>query len=116
MEALYMGPMSWVKRLLGSSPGLPGTTMTDIVREDRVAVPLLKEHGFKTAGEIQAMETLSHNAVTRLGLGCRALGGDQWGPQDDRTSREAIQTAYQEGITHFDTAQLHGRGHGEELG
>lgn len=51
----------------------------------------------------------------RLGLGCWPLGGDQWGRQDDRESLATIQKALEEGINHFDTAQMYGRGHGEEL-
>jgi myo-inositol catabolism protein IolS len=50
-----------------------------------------------------------------LGLGCWPLGGDQWGRQDDRDSSAVIQRALELGIRHYDTAQMYGRGHGEEL-
>jgi myo-inositol catabolism protein IolS len=50
-----------------------------------------------------------------MGLGCWPLGGDQWGVQDDADSFAAIRAAFEVGITHFDTAQAYGRGHGEEL-
>jgi myo-inositol catabolism protein IolS len=52
---------------------------------------------------------------TPIGLGCWALGGDQWGSQDDRDSLATIAKALESGINHFDTAQMYGRGHGEEL-
>jgi myo-inositol catabolism protein IolS len=52
---------------------------------------------------------------TRLGLGCWALGGDQWGSQDDRDSLATIAAALESGVNHFDTAQMYGKGHGEEL-
>jgi myo-inositol catabolism protein IolS len=53
--------------------------------------------------------------MTSLGLGCWPLGGDQWGRQDDRDSIATIKKAFELGINHFDTAQMYGRGHGEEL-
>jgi myo-inositol catabolism protein IolS len=52
---------------------------------------------------------------SKLGLGCWPLGGDQWGRQDDKDSLATIVRALESGITHFDTAQMYGRGHGEEL-
>jgi aryl-alcohol dehydrogenase-like predicted oxidoreductase len=57
----------------------------------------------------------SGKSIGRLGLGCWPLGGDQWGKQDDAVSERAILCAYEQGITHFDTAQAYGRGHGEEV-
>jgi aryl-alcohol dehydrogenase-like predicted oxidoreductase len=53
--------------------------------------------------------------ITPLSLGCWPLGGDQWGKQDDRDSLATIGKAIELGINHFDTAQMYGRGHGEEL-
>jgi myo-inositol catabolism protein IolS len=61
------------------------------------------------------MENRMQKTPTKLGLGCWPLGGDQWGSQDDRDSIATIQRAFEEGISHFDTAQMYGRGHGEEL-
>jgi aryl-alcohol dehydrogenase-like predicted oxidoreductase len=61
------------------------------------------------------MNTRSGLTLPKLGLGCWPLGGDQWGPQNDRDSQMAILAAYEQGVTHFDTAQAYGRGHGEEL-
>jgi myo-inositol catabolism protein IolS len=53
--------------------------------------------------------------LARFGLGCWPLGGDQWGSQDDEQSIAAIHHALDRSITHFDTAQVYGRGHGEDL-
>jgi len=61
------------------------------------------------------MNALTTNNAPMLGLGCWPLGGDQWGSQEDRASLATIETAYEKGIRHFDTAQAYGRGHGEEL-
>jgi myo-inositol catabolism protein IolS len=54
--------------------------------------------------------------LSPIGLGCWALGGDQWGPkQEDGDSITTIRAAFEAGVNHFDTAQAYGRGHGEEL-
>ena len=50
-----------------------------------------------------------------LGLGCWALGGQDWGAQDDSDSLDTIKAAYERGVTHFDAAQAYGKGHAEEL-
>ncbi len=58
-----------------------------------------------------------------LGLGCWAIGGPffmegravGWGEVDDNTSKAAIATALDYGVTHFDTAQAYGCGHSETV-
>ncbi|MCX7727817.1 MAG: aldo/keto reductase, partial [Chitinispirillaceae bacterium] len=42
-------------------------------------------------------------------------GGDMWGPTDDEDSLEAIETALDYGVNFFDTADVYGNGHSEEL-
>jgi myo-inositol catabolism protein IolS len=59
--------------------------------------------------------TRSGRALSRFGLGCWPLGGDQWGSQNEADSIATIKKALELGGTHFDTAQIYGRGHGEEL-
>ena len=54
-------------------------------------------------------------AVTEIGMGLWAAGGDQWGPTDDRAVLDAIDHALDAGITFFDTADVYGAGHSEEL-
>jgi aryl-alcohol dehydrogenase-like predicted oxidoreductase len=61
--------------------------------------------------------------VSETGFGAWAIGGDAmigntaigWGPADDATSVEAIEAALDAGINFFDTADIYGLGHSEEL-
>ncbi|MDZ7844011.1 MAG: aldo/keto reductase [Anaerolineales bacterium] len=53
--------------------------------------------------------------VTEIGIGLWAIGGDEWGPVDDENSLEAIEAALQAGINFFDTADVYGMGHSEQL-
>jgi myo-inositol catabolism protein IolS len=50
-----------------------------------------------------------------IGFGCWAIGARDWGIQTDSDSIGALKTAFELGITHFDTAQAYGKGHSEEL-
>jgi aryl-alcohol dehydrogenase-like predicted oxidoreductase len=54
-------------------------------------------------------------AVTTIGLGLWAIGGDAWGATDDRESLATIDAALDAGINFFDTADVYGAGHSEEL-
>ncbi len=54
-------------------------------------------------------------AVTEIGIGLWAIGGDDWGPTDDRDSLSTIDAALDAGVTFFDTADLYGAGHSEDL-
>ena len=53
--------------------------------------------------------------VATIGMGCWAIGGDAWGPVEDRDSEDAIRRAVELGVNFFDTADVYGRGHSEEL-
>jgi aryl-alcohol dehydrogenase-like predicted oxidoreductase len=53
--------------------------------------------------------------VTEVGLGLWAAGGSDWGPTDDREIESAIDCALELGVTFFDTADVYGDGHSEEL-
>ena len=53
--------------------------------------------------------------VTTIGLGTWAIGGRQWGPQDDETSIGAIHAAIDHGVNWVDTAPIYGSGHSEEV-
>jgi aryl-alcohol dehydrogenase-like predicted oxidoreductase len=61
--------------------------------------------------------------VSEVGFGAWAIGGDAtigstaigWGPADDATSKQAIKAALDAGINFFDTADIYGLGHSEEL-
>jgi aryl-alcohol dehydrogenase-like predicted oxidoreductase len=54
-------------------------------------------------------------AVTEVGLGLWAAGGSDWGPTDDREVLSAIDRALEQGVNFFDTADVYGDGHSEEL-
>ncbi|NIV36695.1 MAG: aldo/keto reductase [Anaerolineae bacterium] len=54
-------------------------------------------------------------AVTKIGVGLWAIGGDAWGPTEDRESLNVIDAALGAGVTFFDTADVYGTGHSEEL-
>jgi aryl-alcohol dehydrogenase-like predicted oxidoreductase len=53
--------------------------------------------------------------VTKMGIGLWAMGGDAWGPTEDQESLDTIAAALDAGITFFDTADVYGAGHSEEL-
>jgi len=54
-------------------------------------------------------------AVTEIGIGLWAMGGDEWGPVEDQNSLDTIEAALEAGVTFFDTADVYGLGHSEEL-
>ncbi len=54
-------------------------------------------------------------SVSVIGLGLWAAGGDEWGTSEDRASLDAIETALKAGVDFFDTADVYGSGHSEEL-
>lgn len=53
--------------------------------------------------------------VSRVGFGCAAIGGYDYGAVDDATSRDAIHAALDSGITLFDAADVYGLGHAEQV-
>lgn len=53
--------------------------------------------------------------VSRLGLGCWAIGGHGWGKINDDESINAIRYAYERGVTFFDTANVYGFGKSEKM-
>jgi len=52
--------------------------------------------------------------VSELGFGTWAIGGD-WGKNDDQESLRGLDTAMDAGVNFFDTADVYGSGHSEEL-
>lgn len=61
--------------------------------------------------------------VSEIGFGAWAIGGDAtigntaigWGPSDDAVSAKALHAALDAGINFFDTADIYGLGHSEDL-
>lgn len=57
--------------------------------------------------------------VSEIGFGCWGIGGNShgnsYGPTDDKVSTDAINKALDLGLNYFDTADVYGFGHAEEL-
>ena len=53
--------------------------------------------------------------VSSLSFGCWELGGTQWELTSDEINLKVLQTAFDQGITSFDTAEGYGHGHSEEI-
>ncbi len=71
-----------------------------------------------SAGDVRVLGA-SDLAITPIGFGAWAIGGDDWkfgwGPQDDAESIAAIHRALELGINWIDTAAAYGFGHSEEI-
>ena len=52
--------------------------------------------------------------ISECALGTWAIGGD-WGQRDDKEALRAIDVAIESGVNFFDTADVYGSGHSEEL-
>jgi len=53
--------------------------------------------------------------VSVIGLGLWAIGGSEWGRTHDHESLSSIDAALEAGVSLFDTADVYGGGHSEEL-
>jgi len=53
--------------------------------------------------------------VSEIGFGTWGIGGSAYGDVDDNESRRVLKSAFELGITFYDTADLYGDGHSEEL-
>ena len=49
-----------------------------------------------------------------LGLGCMGMS-EFYGPRDDVQSMQTLERAFELGVTFYDTSDMYGRGHNEEL-
>ena len=54
-------------------------------------------------------------AVSEIGLGCWQLGGSDWGNLEERQALAILSSAYEAGVTFFDTADVYGAGRSEAL-
>src|SRR4029077_9311997 len=52
--------------------------------------------------------------VLPIGLGCMSLSGT-YGPSDDKAAEALIRRAVELGVDHFDSSDMYGWGHNEEL-
>jgi myo-inositol catabolism protein IolS len=53
--------------------------------------------------------------VSRIAFGCEPMGGNDWGVVNDRESFAAVKRALDLGVNFFDTADVYGLGHSEEI-
>src|SRR5437016_4515146 len=53
--------------------------------------------------------------VSAIGFGAWGIGGGEWGPTDDKTSLATLNQAIDLGVNFFDTADVYGDGHSEQL-
>lgn len=53
--------------------------------------------------------------VSAITFGCMELGGGPWEVNSDEDNTRVLQTAFEKGITTFDTAEMYGKGHSEEV-
>ena len=53
--------------------------------------------------------------VSEIGFGLWAAGGDAWGATDDQQILDAIDFALDHGVNFYDTSDVYGAGHSEEL-
>ena len=61
-------------------------------------------------------ETLRGLSIPKLGFGTWKIGGGSYAdPKLDSASLTALRSALEVGYTHFDTAEMYGAGHAEEL-
>ena len=53
--------------------------------------------------------------VSEIGFGLWSAGGSEWGPTNDKDILDAIDFALDAGVNFYDTADVYGMGHSEEL-
>jgi aryl-alcohol dehydrogenase-like predicted oxidoreductase len=54
-------------------------------------------------------------SVSEVGFGTWGLGGTSYGPVADQESRLALESAFARGVNFYDTSDLYGDGHSEEI-
>lgn len=57
----------------------------------------------------------SYFKISRIGFGCAAISGYDYGKVDDGESIDAIRKAWEAGVNLFDTSDVYGFGHAEEI-
>lgn len=65
--------------------------------------------------EKRTLGTRSGLEVTTVGTGLWSVAGSEWGPMEDEDTLAAIEASLDMGVNFFDTADVYGGGHSEEL-
>jgi aryl-alcohol dehydrogenase-like predicted oxidoreductase len=65
-------------------------------------------------GESRRLGNVGDRSVPRIGLGCMGMS-EFYGARDEAASLRALSEAFELGYRHFDTADMYGAGHNEEL-
>ena len=53
--------------------------------------------------------------ISEIGFGTWGLGGNSYGPADDQESITSLRSAFDKGVTFYDTSDLYGNGHAETV-
>ena len=72
----------------------------------------------KVTGEVLQRNQIGRSSpleIAAVGTGLWAVPGSQWGPAEDQSTLDAIDTALEAGCNFFDTADVYGGGRSEEL-
>src|SRR5436305_5284840 len=88
--------------------------LDSIVFTGVTTVPRPRNRVMKTSLPVRQLGTTDMK-ITRVGIGAWAIGGDEWGRQNDDDSVAAMNHAIELGINWIDTAPIYGRGHSEEV-
>ncbi|PYP61323.1 MAG: hypothetical protein DMD37_13935 [Gemmatimonadetes bacterium] len=92
----------------------------DRLRRDHLLAPRRRARRAREAAAMK-QRVLGRTGLTvgEIGFGAWAIGGNHvgnsYGPTDDAESRRAVRRAFELGCTFFDTADVYGHGHSEEL-
>jgi len=68
---------------------------------------------YRTLGDTELV--VSEIGFGAWGIGGQTSGATSYGPTSDDASRDALRSAFDQGITFYDTASVYGDGHSEEL-
>src|SRR4026207_613473 len=103
------------RRLSSASPQVSTIVVVFVSGGDSVDPPTLPSLNQRGGRMVRRRLGKTDFEITTIGLGTWAVGGRQWGPQDDEASIGAIHAAIDHGINWVDTAPIYGSGHSEEV-
>lgn len=75
----------------------------------------VSEHGLYHKEMIKRTLGNTGSSLSPVGVGLWAIGGDSWGSTDDAEALRMLDVAVDRGVEFYDTADVYGGGHSEEL-